>query len=85
MFLHCEIGLQRNVSKGMWRKECGEPICGTSRLDQVAIRNWIATHRKTTLAEVIIEMAKPKVLHSQESRVPFFRNEVLIVENNVEK
>jgi hypothetical protein len=40
-------------------------------LDQVAMWNWIATHRKTTLAEVIIEMAKPRAIASAESRVPF--------------
>jgi hypothetical protein len=41
---------------------------------------------KATLAEVIKEMAKPRVAKSaREQSSVFSRNEVLVVENNVEK
>ena len=40
---------------------------------------------KATLAEVIKEMAKPRVASSAREQSPFFRNEVLVVQNDVEK
>jgi hypothetical protein len=40
---------------------------------------------KATLAEVIKEMAKPRVASSAREQSPFFRNEVLVVENDVEE
>jgi hypothetical protein len=40
---------------------------------------------KATLAEVIKEMAKPRVAKSAREQNSVFRNEVLVVENNVEK
>jgi hypothetical protein len=40
---------------------------------------------KTTLAEVMKEMAKPRVATSARENGHIFRNAVLIVENNVEK
>jgi hypothetical protein len=40
---------------------------------------------KATLAEVVKEMAKPRVASSAREDSHIFRDEVLIVENNVEK
>jgi len=40
---------------------------------------------KATLAEVIKEMAKPRVASSARQQSSVFRNEVLVVENDVEK
>jgi hypothetical protein len=40
---------------------------------------------KETLAEVIKEMAKPRVARSAREHSHFFRNQVLVVENDVEK
>lgn len=40
---------------------------------------------KATLAEVIKEMAKPRVASSAREQSTFFRNEVLVVENDVEE
>jgi len=40
---------------------------------------------KATLAEVVKEMAKPRVAMSARELSPFFRNEVLVVQNDVEK
>jgi hypothetical protein len=40
---------------------------------------------KATLAEVIKEMAKPRVVMSAREHCHTVRNEVLVVENNVEK
>ena len=40
---------------------------------------------KATLAEVIEEMAKPRVVMSAREHGYTFRNEVLIVKNDVEK
>ena len=40
---------------------------------------------KATLAEVIKEMAKPRVAMSAREHYHIVRNEVLVVENNVEK
>ena len=40
---------------------------------------------KTTLAEVVKEMAKPRVASSAREDSHIFRDEVLVVENNVEK
>ena len=40
---------------------------------------------KATLAEVIKEMAKPRVVKSAREHSHSFRNELLVVENNVEK
>jgi hypothetical protein len=40
---------------------------------------------KATLAEVVKEMAKPRVAMSAREQSPFFRNEVLVVQNDVEK
>lgn len=40
---------------------------------------------KATLAEVIKEMAKPRVASSAREHRHIFRDEVLVVENNVEK
>jgi TolA-binding protein len=40
---------------------------------------------KATLAEVIKEMAKPRVARSAREHSRIVRNEVLVVENNVEK
>ncbi len=40
---------------------------------------------KATLAEVIKEMAEPRVASSAREQSPFFRNEVLVVQDDVEK
>jgi hypothetical protein len=40
---------------------------------------------KTTLAEVVKEMAEPRVAMSAREHRPALRNEVLVVKNNVEK
>jgi hypothetical protein len=40
---------------------------------------------KVTLAEVTKEMAKPRVAKSARQHRRVFRNEVLVVKNNVEK
>jgi hypothetical protein len=40
---------------------------------------------QTTLAEVIKEMAKPRVARSAREHSHIFRNEVLVVKNDVEK
>ncbi len=40
---------------------------------------------KATLAEVIKEMAKPRVASSAREQSPFFQNEVLVVQDDVEK
>jgi hypothetical protein len=40
---------------------------------------------KATLAEVTKEMAKPRVARSAREHGHIFRDEVLVVENNVEK
>jgi hypothetical protein len=40
---------------------------------------------KATLAEVVKEMAKPRVARSAREHSHVFRDEVLVVENNVEK
>jgi hypothetical protein len=40
---------------------------------------------KATLAEVVKEMAKPRVASSAREDSHIFRDEVLVVENNVEK
>jgi hypothetical protein len=40
---------------------------------------------KATLAEVVKEMARPRVASSAREQSPFFRNEVLVVQNDVEK
>ena len=40
---------------------------------------------KATLAEVLKEMAKPRVAMSARGRCHIVRKEVLVVENNVEK
>ena len=40
---------------------------------------------KATLAEVVKEMAKPRVAVSAREQSPFLRNEILVVENDVEK
>ena len=40
---------------------------------------------KATLAEITKEMAKPRVAKSARHDSRIFRNEVLVVENNVEK
>jgi len=40
---------------------------------------------KATLAEVIKEMAKPRVAMSARERSPTFRNTVLVAKNDVEK
>jgi hypothetical protein len=40
---------------------------------------------KATLAEVLKEMAKPRVSMSAREHRPALRDEVLVVENNVEK
>jgi TolA-binding protein len=40
---------------------------------------------KATLAEVVKEMAKPRVAMSAREHSHFLRNEVLVVENDVEK
>ena len=40
---------------------------------------------RATLAEVVKEMAKPRVAMSARERNPAFRNSVLVVKNNVEK
>ena len=44
-----------------------------------------APQNKTTLAEVIKEMAKPRVAMSARAHCHIVRKEVLVVENNVEK
>ena len=44
-----------------------------------------APQDKTTLAEVIKEMAKPRVAMSAREHCPIVQKEVLVVENNVEK
>ena len=40
---------------------------------------------KATLAEVVKEMAKPRVVMSARERSPTVRNTVLVVKNKVEK
>ena len=40
---------------------------------------------KAIIAEVVKEMAKPRVAMSARERSPTFRNTVLVVKNNVEK
>jgi hypothetical protein len=44
-----------------------------------------AEYAKATLAEVTKEMAKPRVAKSARQHRRVFRNEVLVVKNNVEK
>ena len=48
-------------------------------------RRTKAPQDKTTLAEVIKEMAKPRVAMSAQEHCHIVRKEVLVVENNVEK
>ena len=56
------------------------------------VKSWPMSKRKpkkqsdkATLAEVAKEMAKPRVARSAREDSRMFRNEVLVVENNVEK
>jgi hypothetical protein len=44
-----------------------------------------AEYAKATLAEVTKEMAKPRVAKSARQHRRVFRNEVLVVKNNIEK
>jgi hypothetical protein len=48
-------------------------------------RKTKAPQDKTTLAEVIKEMAKPSVAMSAREHCHIVRKEVLVVENNVQK